>query len=193
MALVLVLITQNLEMNIDRNTLMIGLGVLVISFGAMVAINFQWNESEIPITGQSLAVLVVGFVLGRKRGVLAISIYLILGLVGLPIFANGASGVESFTGGSGGFLYGFILGGYVSGVLQEEGYGRRFLHCLVAMTIGTVIILVFGIAHLTYLYGFEKALQYGFFPFWPGAIVKIILGAVIIYFIPKEKYLGRRL
>lgn len=172
---------------------MTGLGVLFICIGAMVAFNFQWKESDIPITGQSLAVLVVGFVLGRKRGLLAIAIYLILGLIGLPVFAKGAFGVETFTGGSGGFLYGFLLGGYVCGILQEEGYGRRFLHCLMAMTIGTVVILVFGIAQLTHLYGFEKALLYGFYPFWLGAIVKIILGAVIIYYIPKENYLGRRL
>ena len=172
---------------------MIGLGVLFICIGAMIAFNFQWNESEIPITGQSLAVLVVGFVLGRKRGVLAIAIYLLLGLIGLPVFANGGSGVEIFSGGSGGFLYGFLVAGYVSGILQEEGYGRRFLHCVSAMTIGTMVILIFGIAHLTYLYGFEKALQYGFFPIWPGAIVKIILSAVIIYFIPKDNYLGKRL
>lgn len=186
-------VIQKLEMEVDKNILMTGLGVLFICLGAMMAFSFNWNESEIPITGQSLAVLVVGFILGRKRGLLAISIYLILGLGGLPIFAKGASGIETFTGGSGGFLYGFLVGGYVSGVLQEEGYGRRFLHCLTAMTIGTVVILVFGIAQLTFLYGFEKALQYGFFPFWPGAIVKIFLGAMIIYYIPKDKYLGKRL
>jgi biotin transport system substrate-specific component len=186
-------ISQKLEMKIDRDTLMISLGVLLICLGAVVAFTFRWSESNIPITGQSLAVLVVGFVLGRKRGLLAIAIYLILGLVGLPVFAKGASGVETFMGGSGGFLYGFLAGGYVCGVLQEEGYGRRFLHCLAAMTIGTIIILVFGIAQLTFLYGFEKALQYGFFPFWPGAIVKIILGTAIIYYIPKEIYSGRRL
>jgi len=180
-------------MKVDRNILMIGLGVLIIILGAMVAPDFQWNGSNIPITGQSLAVLVVGFVLGRKRGLLAIAIYLILGLVGLPIFAKGASGIETFTSGSGGFLYGFLVGGYVSGVLQEEGYGRRFLHCLTAMGIGTAVILVFGIAHLTYLHGFELALEYGFYPFWIGAIVKIILGAIIVYFIPKEQYLGNRL
>ncbi len=189
----LVRIIQKIEMEINRDTLKISIGVLFTCLGAMVAFNFHWNENSIPITGQSLAVLVVGFVLGRKRGLLAIAIYLILGLIGLPVFAKGASGIETFMGGSGGFLYGFLVGGYVCGVLQEEGYGRRFLHCLTAMTIGTVIILVFGIAQLTFLYGFEKALQYGFFPFLPGAIVKIILGAAIIYYIPKEDYLGKRL
>ena len=73
-------------MKIDRNTLMIGLGVLFICIGAMVAFNFQWKESDIPITGQSLAVLVVGFVLGRKRGLLAIAIYLILAPLSIACF-----------------------------------------------------------------------------------------------------------
>ena len=58
------------------------------------------------------------------------------------------------------------------------------------MTIGTALILVCGIAQLTYLYGLDKALEYGFWPFWPGAIMKIILGAAIVYFVPKERYLG---
>jgi biotin transporter BioY len=58
------------------------------------------------------------------------------------------------------------------------------------MTIGTALILVCGLAQLTYLYGLDKALEYGFWPFWPGAIMKIILGAVIVYYIPTERYLG---
>ena len=53
------------------------------------------------------------------------------------------------------------------------------------MATGTALILICGIAQLTYLYGLEKALEYGFWPFWPGALVKIILGAVIIYYMPK--------
>lgn len=180
-------------MKIDRDIFMIGLGIILIYLGSMAAITLNWNESNIPVTGQTLAVLVVGFVFGRKRGLLTISSYLILGLIGLPVFAKGGSGIETLTGVSGGFLYGFLAGGYVSGFLQEEGYGRRFLHCLLAMTIGTIVILFFGVAHLTNLFGFSTALEYGLYPFIPGAIIKIILGAIIIYFIPKNKYLGKRL
>ena len=174
----------------NRDNLMVGLALIFISLGAMIAFDFPWKGGGIPITGQSLAVLVVGFVLGRKRGLLAIALYLILGLVGLPIFAKGASGIETLMGGSGGFLYGFLVGGYVCGALQENGYGQSFVDSLTAMTIGTAIILTCGIAQLSFLYGFEKALEYGFFPFWPGAIVKIILGAAIVYCIPKERYSG---
>ena len=173
-----------------KDTLAAGLGVLVICLGAMIAFNLPLNGSDIPITGQSLAVLVIGFVLGRKRALFAIALYLILGVMGFPVFAKGASGIDTLIGGSGGFLYGFLVGGYVCGALQENGFGDSFAECLTAMTIGTALILVCGIAQLTYLYGLDKALEYGFWPFWPGAIMKIILGAVIVYYIPTERYLG---
>ena len=165
---------------------MVGLGLLLVFLGAMVSIDLPWRGGGIPITGQSLAVLVVGFVLGRKRALFAIALYLILGVMGFPVFAKGASGIDTLMGGSGGFLYGFLIGGYVCGALQETGFGASFAESLTAMTIGTVLILTCGIVQLTYLYGLEKALEYGFWPFWPGALVKIILGAVIIYYIPKE-------
>ena len=179
-------------MHINKDILIVGLGLLLICLGAMVSIDLPWKDGGIPITGQSLAVLVVGFVLGRKRGLLVIAIYLITGLVGLPVFAKGASGIDTLMGGSGGFLYGFLVGGYVCGALQENGFGHSFAECLTAMTIGTALILVCGIAQLTYLYGLDKALEYGFWPFWQGAIVKIILGAAIVYFVPKERYLGHQ-
>ena len=169
-----------------KDTLAAGLGVLVICLGAMIAFNLPLNGSDIPITGQSLAVLVIGFVLGRKRALFAIALYLILGVMGFPVFAKGASGIDTLIGGSGGFLYGFLVGGYVCGALQENGFGDSFAECLTAMTIGTALILVCGLAQLTYLYGLDKALEYGFWPFWPGAIMKIILGAVIVYYMPKD-------
>ena len=178
-------------MHINKDILIVGLGLLLICLGAMVSIDLPWKDGGIPITGQSLAVLVVGFVLGRKRGLLVIAIYLITGLVGLPVFANGTSGIDTLMGGSGGFLYGFLVGGYVCGALQENGCGDSFAEGLIVMAMGTALILICGIAQLTYLYGLEKALEYGFWPFWPGAIVKIILGAVIVYYIPKDQYLGQ--
>ena len=86
-------------MQVNRDTLMVGLGVLLICLGAMVSIDLTWKGGGIPITGQSLAVLVVGFVLGRKLGLLVIAIYLIAGLAGLPVFAKGASGIDTVLGG----------------------------------------------------------------------------------------------
>ena len=91
-------------MHINKDILMVSLGLLLICLGAMVSIDFPWKGGGIPITGQTLAVLVVGFVLGRKLGLLVIAIYLIAGLAGLPVFANGTSGIDILMGGSGGFL-----------------------------------------------------------------------------------------
>ena len=177
-------------MHINKDILMVGSGLLLICLGAMVSIDLPLKDGGIPITGQSLAVLVVGFVLGRKRGLLVIAIYLIMGLAGLPVFANGASGIDTLMGSSGGVLYGILVGGYVCGALRENDFGVSFAGCLTAMGIGTALVLICGIAQLTYLYGLDKALEYGFWPFWQGAIVKIILGAATVYFVPKERYLG---
>ena len=58
--------------------------------------------------------------------------------------------------------------------MQENGFGDSFAEVLIVMAIGTALILICGIAQLTYLYGLEKALEYGFWPFWPGALVKIV-------------------
>jgi len=164
-----------------KNALWILLGTLVIYLGALVAFDLNLNETKIPITGQSLAVLVVGFLLGRENGFLAVFVYLLLGIIGLPVFAKGASGPEVFTKGSGGFLYGFLFASYLIGVISESEKSKNFGICLGAMAMGTAVILFFGIGHLTYLYGFEKALEYGLYPFWKGAVVKIIIGGIIVY------------
>lgn len=164
-----------------RKWLMIFGSTLVIYLGALIAFDINLSETKIPITGQSLAVLVVGFLLGKKLGMRAVAVYLILGCLGLPIFAKGNSGFDTLLSGSGGFLYGFLFAAYFIGWLREQGYDKSFWKCLLAMTLGTAVIIAFGVGHLSYMFGFEKALEYGFFPFWRGAVVKIFLGAVIVF------------
>ena len=165
---------------LTKDVILITVGALSIYLGALVAFDLNINETKIPITGQSLAVLVVGFLLGRKNGFLAVCVYLLLGIIGLPVFAKGVSGYEVFFKGSGGFLYGFLFAAYVIGVISDSVKNKNFWSGLVAMAIGTGVILFFGIGHLAYLFGFEKALEYGLYPFWKGAVVKIIMGALIV-------------
>ena len=157
------------------------LGVLIIIAGSQFSIDLNLKEVSIPITGQSLVVLLVGFLLGRKWGSLAVFVYLLLGVLDFPVFAEGKFGWETFKKGSGGFLYGFLFAAYTVGILGDKGWGRNFAKSLIAMTLGTIIIIVFGVMHLSFLYGFEKALEYGFFPFWRGAVVKILLGTIVAY------------
>lgn len=160
--------------------LKIFLGVVFLIAMTQFTFDLSYQEVAIPITGQSLAVLVVAALLGVRKGSSAIVIYLLLGGIGLPVFANGASGWETFGKGSGGFLYGFLVAGCLTGWLAERWGIAKFVKNTGLMAIGTAIILLFGVGHLTAKYGLEKALEYGFYPFWPGAIIKMMAGAVIL-------------
>ena len=160
-------------------TLLIAL--ISLSVLAQVDIAVPINNNEIPISGQSFAVLVIGYLLGKKWGAVCIVLYIVLGGLGLPIFADGGSGFKTLAGGSGGYLYGFILAAYIAGMLNEKGWNKNFFQCVFVMTIGTIVILFFGLMQLTFKYGFFKALEYGLYPFIPGAIIKILLGAAVVY------------
>jgi Uncharacterized conserved protein len=162
------------------NILKILLGLIFLISMTQFSIDLSLKEVNIPITGQSLAVLLVAGLLGAKIGSLTIALYLILGGFGLPVFANGGSGWETFGKGSGGFLYGFLIAGGLIGWLSNQWGIAKFGKNIGLMTIGTVLILVFGVGHLTAKYGLEKALEYGFYPFWPGAVIKIILGGLML-------------
>lgn len=156
------------------------LGLVFLIGMTQFTLDLSYQEVAIPITGQSLAVLVVAALSGARIGSLTILLYLLLGGIGLPVFANGASGWETFGKGSGGFLYGFLVAGGLTGWMAERWGIEIFLKNTGVMAIGTVVILLFGVGHLTVKYGLEKALEYGFYPFWPGAIIKVIAGAVIL-------------
>lgn len=155
------------------------LAIIFMSFFAQIEIVLPINKDGIPITGQTFAILLVGYFLGVKKGVLAVMIYLILGAFSLPVFAGGAGGIAAFSDDSAGFLYGFIFGAGSTGYLGEKGWGNDFFKCFAGMVIGTLIITVFGVLFLAKRYGFEAALEYGFYPFIWGAIIKTILGATI--------------
>ncbi len=157
------------------------LGIALIALLAQLTLHLDWQELQIPITGQSLAVLLVGYVLGRPWGGIAILAYLLLGGLGLPIFADGGSGWDTFSKGSAGFLYGFVLGAWLIGWCREGNWGRRWDLALGAMGLGTAAIIALGLLYLNHLYGWEKALLYGWYPFWPGALIKIAIGAGIIW------------
>lgn len=156
------------------------LATLFIALFAQLSIDVPVGESSIPITGQTFAVLLSAYWLRQKSGTIAVFAYVLFGTLGLPIFADGKAGWEILIGGSGGFLMGFIFAAFIIGYLGQEDWQRSFPKSLLAMTIGTAIILFFGIGRLASLYGLEKGLAYGFYPFWKGAIVKIILGAAIL-------------
>ncbi|MGK0364986.1 MAG: biotin transport system substrate-specific component [Saprospiraceae bacterium] len=174
---------------IFTETAVILAAVFFIALSAQITIEVPLNDARIPISGQSFAVLLVAGILGLKRSVEAVALYVLLGTLGLPIFADGASGLDVLMGGSGGFLIGFIFAAFGVGYRISKPLFRpiSFVKSLYLMTFGTAIILFFGIGRLTMLYGFEKALEYGFYPFWQGALVKILFGAIVLFVVEKVR------
>ncbi len=152
---------------------------LVIALSAQVAIQLPF--SPVPITGQTMAVLLVGALLGSRRGALAVLAYIAEGLAGLPVFAGGAAGLARLFGPTGGYLVGFVAAAFLVGWLAERGWDRRFGTTLAAMTLGNLVIYGVGAVWLAvFVGGLSRAWSLGVLPFLPGDAIKIILAAVLL-------------
>jgi len=155
----------------------------VVGFSFIIALSAQLALylpfTPVPITGQTLAVLLTGSILGRKLGSMAVLLYLIEGIAGLPVFARGGAGIVHLFGPTGGYLVGFVAAAYVTGYFAERAWDRKIISTLMAMTVGTMIIFMVGVPWLAIFMGTENALQMGFYPFLIGAVVKISLAALI--------------
>ncbi|MEE9167714.1 MAG: biotin transporter BioY [Candidatus Neomarinimicrobiota bacterium] len=158
-------------------TLVVG-GSLFIALLSQIKISLPFTP--VPITGQTLGVLLTGAMLGRTRGVAAIVVYLCEGLVGLPVFAGGAFGFTHMLGPTGGYLFGFIPGAFITGLLAEKGWDRKTGTTILAMVLGNLAILSVGLFWLAPFTGIDRLLELGFLPFIPGEIVKIGLAAVLL-------------
>ena len=122
----------------------------------------------------------MGGALGFRRGLASIALYVVIGLIGLPFFAENKGGVQVILGVTGGYIVGFIVAGSLVGRLAELGWDRRIVGALGAMAIGNVVIYLFGVpwlmavAHLDLAGGIAK----GVTPFLVGDALKLILAAV---------------
>ncbi len=141
---------------------------------------FDLPFSPVPVTGQTFAVLLVGALLGSRRGALALIAYAAEGAAGLPVFAMGRAGAAVLFGPTGGYIFGFILAAWLVGLLAEKGWDRRFPTAVIAMSIGTAVIFLFGASWLAPVVGADKVLALGVMPFLPGALVKIVLAAALL-------------
>ena len=136
--------------------------------------------SPVPVTGQTFAVLMIGALLGSRRGCLAVLAYITEGAAGLPVFALGA-GPAVLLGPTGGYLFGFIPAVYITGRLAEMGWDRRIGTTIFAMVLGNLVIYTFGLFWLCCLTGFNSmVLTIGLRPFIVGDLVKIILAAILL-------------
>jgi biotin transport system substrate-specific component len=155
-------------------------GSLLIALCTQIAVGYP-----VPWTGQTFAVLMVGALLGSRRGALSVLAYLMQGLAGLPVFSHGKAGLGVFFGPTGGYLIGFVLAAYVVGRLAERGWDRRPVTTVLAMMLGNVVLYGCGLAWLAclvHLLGrpLGSVLAVGLYPFLPGEIVKIALATALL-------------
>jgi biotin transport system substrate-specific component len=161
-----------------RDLLLIVGGSLLVAGMAQVRIPLPFTP--VPITGQTFAVLVVGAALGPRRGPAALLVYLLEGLLGLPFFAGGTSGLAALLGPTGGYLLGFVAAAWLVGLLAARGMDRRFPGALLAFLIGEIVIYLCGVAWLSAFLGLQRALVAGFLPFVIGDILKMLAAALAL-------------
>ncbi len=145
-------------------------GSLLVALSAQITIPLPY----VPLTGQTYAVLLVGALLGSRRGGLSMLLYLIEGEVGLPFFAP----VKEPT--SLGYIFGFVLAGFIVGWLAERGWDRNFKSAVAAMAIGSVAIYLLGLPWLAMFVGWSTAITAGLLPFILGDTVKLLLAAATL-------------
>lgn len=162
---------------------------LVLGAAALMGVLAQLSIpfAPVPITGQTLGVLLVGALLGSRRGALALVAYIAEGLAGLPVYANGASawtvtslGVPTIIGPTAGYLLSFPLAAFVVGVLAERGWDRALPTAALAMLAGQAVIYVCGVSWLAQFVGQERALPLGLIPFVPGDVLKLSIAALAL-------------
>lgn len=161
-----------------RDVLLITIGALFVAVLAQVRIPLPFTP--VPLTGQTFAVLLVGAALGSKRGAASLGLYTLMGALGLPFFAGGASGLAYMSGPTLGYLIGFVAAAYVIGLLAERGLERSVRTSLVPFVAGTLVIYLFGAGWLAVLFGVEQALTLGVLPFIAGDAIKMVLAALAL-------------
>lgn len=160
--------------------------LLVLAAAALTALAAQWRIilpfTPVPITGQTFAVLLTGAALGWQMGAAGQLLYLVVGALGLPVFAEGERGLEVFSGPTGGYLIGFVLAAALVGRMAEHRQDRTFATMFTAFIVGSTVIYVFGVAGLMMATGWSlaEAVAGGVVPFLLGDLIKAAAAGVLL-------------
>jgi biotin transport system substrate-specific component len=174
-----------------RHLVLVVAGALLVYLSAQVSIPLP--NTPVPITGQTFGVLLVGGALGFRRGFLATALYVAIGVVGFPAFAEHKGGIGVIAtvdgghlvlGARGGYLLGFMAASAFVGRLAELGWDRRLLGAVAAMIAGNALIYVIGLPWLSAATGYSAAdtIAKGLTPFLFGDAVKLILAGALFPF-----------
>jgi biotin transport system substrate-specific component len=165
--------------NAALNMLFIAGASVFIALAAQIAVPIP--GSPVPLTMQPLAVLLVGVVLGSWRGAAAAALYLMEGLGGLPVFAQGHGGIFWLTAGpTAGYLLSYPFAAFVAGWVSERGWGSTVLRSIAGMLAALAVIYAGGWSWLAMLTGTKAAFAMGIVPFLVADVIKVALGAALL-------------
>ena len=152
-------------------------GAALLVLGSRISIPLPGNP--VPFTLQTLAVLLVGGALGLRRGAISTVLFIALGVVGVPVFAESRHGLDVILGATGGYLVGFIVAAALVGRLAELGWDRHIGGSVGMNLIGTAVIYVVGVPWLAVVLGvpLDKAITLGLLPFLVGDAIKLLVAA----------------
>lgn len=158
-----------------NNALFVTIGALFIAGLAQIALPIP--GSPVPVTGQTLGVLLIGTSYGSMLGLTTFATYLLAGLAGAPVFAGGAHGFASLTGPTGGYLLGMLFASLLIGALAGRRWDQRLLSALPTMLLGDAVIFSFGLLWLHHFTGrsWSWTISAGFTPFIFGEALKIAI------------------
>jgi len=161
-----------------RGAILMALGTALLTLSAKVNLPLPY----VPMTLQTLVVLVIGAAYGWRLGSATVMAYLAEGAIGLPVFAGPVGGLAPLIGPTAGYLFGFVAAAFVTGWLSERGWDRSVLRLFVAMALGHILILATGFGWLAFgmKLGLEKAWLVGIAPFIAASLIKNALGAALV-------------
>ncbi len=159
------------------------IALLAAMIGALAFVHLPLPVSPVPLSGQTFGVMLAGALLGPRRGALAVLAYLLLGVAGLPVFAGGHAGPGVLVGPTGGYLWGFVAGAWVIGLLADVRKNRPAWQTLLGIVLGGIVVVyTLGVVQLALVTGLStpKALAVGVLPFLPGDLVKAVAAVAVV-------------
>jgi len=147
----------------------VALGIGLLTLFSKIYIPLQ----PVPITLQTVAVMLIGLLYSRTNAIQTVAMYLALGALGMPVFAGPVAGMAKLIGPTGGYLVGFLSAVIVMTTLRTWLNKPTFMHQTALCVAGTVALFACGITWLTYLSNFEAAITAGILPLIVPSILKI--------------------
>lgn len=167
-----------------RNAVLVTAGAVLLAVASQIRIPLGFTP--VPINGGTFAVMVIGAALGARRGGAAVALYLMAGMIGIPVYAGASGGVEVAFGATGGYLLGYFVAAVLIGAAAERGADRRVRSAIPAMLVGSVVIYTLGASWLAVsvgvpLFGWtDSAWSMGVAPFLAGDAVKLVLAGLAL-------------